>query len=117
LYLVGLVTMSYPVISMHKYISRDFQLHCAEHKTINAFEAGVPLEVAHIRTQSTLHPRCGTGFLLAVMIVSVFVFSLVGRPALVWLILSRLLLVPVIAMVAYECIRFLGRHRRNPIVK
>jgi uncharacterized protein YqhQ len=114
---IGLLIVYLYAISLTKDIRRVFQYHGAEHKTINAFEAGVPLEVAHIRGQSTLHPRCGTGFLLAVMIVSVFVFSLVGRPALVWLLLSRLLLIPVIAMVAYECIRFLGRHRRNPIVK
>ncbi len=105
------------VISLAPDIRRVFQYHGAEHKTINTYEAGLPLDIAHIRTQSTLHPRCGTGFLVAVMVLSVFVFTLAGRPALPLLILSRLLLVPVIAMLAYEGIRFAGRHRHNPIVR
>lgn len=105
------------VISLAPDIRRVFQYHGAEHKTINAYEAGLALDVEHVRTQSTLHPRCGTGFLLAVMVISVFVFSFIGRPALIWLVLSRLALIPVIAMLAYEFIRFAGRHRTNPVVR
>src|SRR5439155_476815 len=75
------------------------------------------LAVPTVRTQSTLHPRCGTGFLLAVMVVSAFVFGLVGRPALPLLLLSRIVLIPLIAMLAYEFIRFAGRHRNHPVVK
>ncbi|HYM49799.1 MAG TPA: DUF1385 domain-containing protein [Candidatus Limnocylindrales bacterium] len=104
-------------ISLAPDVRRVFQYHGAEHKTINAFENGLTLDVPNIRTQSMLHPRCGTGFLLAVMVVSVFVFSLAGRPSLILLILSRLLLIPVIASVAYEGIRFAGRHRYNPVIK
>jgi uncharacterized protein YqhQ len=104
-------------ISFKAEIARLFAYHGAEHKTINAFEAGLPLDVPNIRTQSTLHPRCGTGFLLAVMVVSAFVFGLVGRPALPVLLLSRLVLIPLIAMLAYEFIRFAGRNRNNPVVK
>jgi len=114
---IGLLLGYLYVISLFPDIRRVFQYHGAEHKTINAYEAGLTLDVEQIRTQSTLHPRCGTGFLLAVMIVSVFVFSIVGRPALIWLLLSRLALIPVIAMLAYEGIRFAGRHRTNPVVK
>lgn len=104
-------------ISFKAEIARLFAYHGAEHKTINTFEAGLPLDVASVKTQSTLHPRCGTGFLLAVMVVSAFVFGLVGRPALPLLLASRIVLIPVIAMLAYEFIRFAGRHRANPVVK
>jgi uncharacterized protein YqhQ len=114
---IGLLLGYLYVISLNTEVRKVFQYHGAEHKTINAYEADLPLDVANVRTQSTLHPRCGTGFLLAVMVVSVFVFSLVGRPGILLLILSRLLLVPVIAMIAYEGIRFAGRHRYNSVVK
>jgi len=105
------------LISFKSEIARLFAYHGAEHKTINAYEAGLPLDVPNIRTQSTLHPRCGTGFLLAVMVVSAFVFGFVGRPALPLLLLSRIVLIPLIAMLAYEFIRFAGRHRNNSVVK
>ncbi|MDQ6709527.1 MAG: DUF1385 domain-containing protein, partial [Candidatus Dormibacteraeota bacterium] len=114
---IGLLLAYLYAISFKKEIARLFAYHGAEHKTINAFEAGVPLDVANVRTQSTLHPRCGTGFLLAVMVVSAFVFGLVGRPALPVLLLSRLVLIPLIAMLAYEFIRFAGRNRNNSVVK
>jgi uncharacterized protein YqhQ len=114
---IGLLLAYLYAISFKAEIARLFAYHGAEHKTINAFEAGLPLDVANIRTQSTLHPRCGTGFLLAVMVVSAFVFGLVGRPALPLLLLSRLVLIPLIAMLAYEFIRFAGRNRNNPVVK
>jgi len=114
---IGLLLLYLYAISLAPDIRRVFQYHGAEHKTINTYEAGLPLDVDHIRPQSTLHPRCGTGFLVAVMIVSVFVFSLVGRPGVIWLVLSRLSLVPVVAMLAYEFIRFAGRHRGNPVVR
>jgi uncharacterized protein YqhQ len=114
---IGLLLLYLYAISFQSQIRRLFAYHGAEHKTINAYEAGLPLDVPNVRTQSTLHPRCGTGFLLAVMVVAAFVFGLVGRPALPLLLASRLLLVPVIAMLAYEFIRFAGRHRNNPVMK
>jgi uncharacterized protein YqhQ len=114
---IALLLLYLYAISFKAEIARLFAYHGAEHKTINAFEAGLPLDVPSVRTQSTLHPRCGTGFLLAVMVVSAFVFGLVGRPALPILLLSRLVLIPLIAMLAYEFIRFAGRNRRNPVVK
>lgn len=114
---IGLLLAYLYAISFKAEIARLFAYHGAEHKTINAFEAGLPLDVPNIRTQSTLHPRCGTGFLLAVMVVSAFIFGLVGRPALPVLLLSRLVLIPVIAMLAYEFIRFAGRNRNNPVVR
>ena len=114
---IGLLLLYLYAISFKSEIARLFAYHGAEHKTINAFEAGLPLDVPNVRTQSTLHPRCGTGFLLAVMVVSAFVFGFVGRPALPILLLSRLVLIPLIAMLAYEFIRFAGRNRNNPVVK
>ncbi len=97
-------------ISMMKDIQRIFQYHGAEHKTIYTYEAGLPLEVANVRGFSTLHPRCGTNFLMIVMIISMFVFTFLGWPNLVERILSRIILMPVIAGVSYEIIRYAGQH-------
>ncbi len=98
-------------------IQRVFAYHGAEHKTINAYEAGADLTVAQVRRFSTLHPRCGTGFLLVVMVISIFVFSLIGKPPL-WLgIISRVALIPVIAGLSYEFIRFsAARYGRNRLM-
>lgn len=98
-------------ISMMKDIQRVFQYHGAEHKTIHAYEAGVPLTVENVRTFSTLHPRCGTNFLLIVMVVSIIVFAFLGWPDLTTRILSRIVLMPVVAGIAYEIIRFAGRSK------
>ncbi len=98
-------------------IRRVFAYHGAEHKTINAYEVGLPLDVESVQSCTTLHPRCGTGFLLIVVVLSVFVFSLLGRPWLPIRILSRVLLVPVIAMLAYEFIKFSAAHLDNPLVR
>jgi hypothetical protein len=98
-------------------IRRVFAYHGAEHMTVKAHEAGDPLEIGPIRKYSTAHPRCGTAFLLVVMVMAIFVFALLGRPPLVWLILSRVVLLPVIAALAYEIIRFSGAHQGNPLVR
>ncbi len=86
-------------------IQRVFGYHGAEHKAINALESGHPLDVEHVRQASRVHTRCGTGFLLLVMVVSIFVFALVGSPVLPLKILSRIVLVPVVAGIAYELMR------------
>ena len=96
-------------ISRMKDIQRVFQYHGAEHKTINAYEAGVPLEVARVQTFGTIHPRCGTNFLLIVMVVSIFMFAFLGWPDLWLRIVSRIVLLPLIAGIAYEIIRYAGR--------
>lgn len=96
-------------ISVMKDIRRVFAYHGAEHKTIHAYEAGVPLDVEHVRPFSTLHPRCGTNFLLIVMLVSVFVFAFLGWPDLWLRIASRVALLPLIAGIGYEVIRYAGR--------
>jgi uncharacterized protein YqhQ len=96
-------------ISRMKDIQRVFEYHGAEHKTIHAYEAEVPLDVEHVRTYSTLHPRCGTNFLLIVMIVSIIMFAFLGWPDLWLRIVSRVVLMPVVAGIAYEIIRFAGK--------
>ncbi|MFN8378617.1 MAG: DUF1385 domain-containing protein [Anaerolineae bacterium] len=98
-------------------VKRLFGYHGAEHKTINAYEAGADLVPEVVQNYPIEHPRCGTAFLLTVAVVSVFVFSFLGRPDFFWLLLSRVLLVPVIAGIAYEFIRFTANHMENPIIK
>jgi uncharacterized protein YqhQ len=98
-------------------IKRFFLYHGAEHKTINAFEDGVPLEVESIRRYSTSHRRCGTSFLLVVLVLSIFVFALLGRPDMLTRFASRILLVPLIASVAYEFIKLAANHPDNPILR
>lgn len=104
-------------IGRSKEISRVFAYHGAEHKTINAYEDSVEITVSNVKAYPLAHPRCGTSFLLTLVIFSILVFSLLG-PLPFWLkILSRILLVPVIAMFAYEIIRFMGDHLDNPIIR
>lgn len=100
-------------ISRIKDIQRVFEYHGAEHKTIHAYEAGVALTVENVQKYSTLHPRCGTAFLLIVMVVSVLMFAFLGWPDLWLRIASRILLLPVVAGVSYEIIRFAGRSRNK----
>jgi uncharacterized protein YqhQ len=104
------------LLSMLPSLRRVFQYHAAEHKAINAYEAGEDLTPEVTQRYSLIHPRCGTAFLLWVMVISVFVYALLGRPAWYWLILSRILLLPLIAGIAYEVIRFAGKHSGNRIV-
>ncbi len=101
------------LISLLPDLRRVFQYHGAEHKTINALEANAELTPANVQRFSLLHPRCGTAFLLWVMVIAIFVFAFVGRPVWYWLIASRILLLPVIAGLAYEVIRYAGAHRDN----
>ena len=101
------------VISLLPDLRRVFQYHAAEHKAINAYEAGEELEPAIVQRYSLIHPRCGTAFLLWVMVIAIFVFAFFGRPDWYWLIATRILLLPVIAGIAYELIRFAGKHTDN----
>jgi len=113
----GLLVGYLALISRMEDIRRVFAYHGAEHKTIHAHEQGLPLDVEHIRPQPLEHIRCGTGFLLIVVLISVIMFSLLGRPSLFWLISSRVLLVPVIAAIGFEVIRFGARHVDKTIVR
>ena len=104
------------VISFVPDLRRVFQYHAAEHKAINAYEAGDELNPEAVQRHSQIHPRCGTAFLLWVMVIAIFVFAFFGRPVWYWLIATRILLLPVIAGLAYELIRFAGKHQGNTIL-
>src|SRR6266550_4815094 len=113
---VGIFIAYLTLISLFPDLRRVFQYHAAEHKAINAYEAGEDLEPEKVQRFSLIHPRCGTAFLLWVMVIAVFVFAFFGRPHWYWLIATRILLLPVIAGIAYELIRFAGKHQRNRIL-
>jgi uncharacterized protein YqhQ len=98
-------------------IRRVFGYHGAEHKTINTYEAGDELTVEAVGRHSLVHPRCGTAFLLVVMVVSILVFSVLGRPPLLLRILSRVVLIPVIAGIAYEFIKFSAAHQEHWLMR
>ena len=104
------------LISLFPDLRRVFQYHAAEHKAINAYEAGEELKPEIVQRYSLIHPRCGTAFLLWVMVIAIFVFAFFGRPHWYWLIATRILLLPVIAGIAYELIRFAGKHQDNRVL-
>jgi uncharacterized protein YqhQ len=104
------------LISLFPDLRRVFQYHAAEHKAINAYEDGGELEPQTVQRYSQIHPRCGTAFLLWVMVIAIFVFAFFGRPVWYWLIATRILLLPVIAGIAYELIRFAGKHQDNAVL-
>jgi uncharacterized protein YqhQ len=97
-------------------IARVFAYHGAEHKTINAFEAGAELTPEVVSQYSVEHPRCGTAFILTLIVLSIFVFSLLGPMSGIWRYVSRLLLILPLASLSYELIRWSSNHRNNPLV-
>jgi uncharacterized protein YqhQ len=105
------------LLSRIRDLRRVFEYHGAEHKTISCFEAGLPLTPANAQRFSRLHPRCGTSFLLLVMIVAIFVFAPIGLPAWYWLVATRILGVPLIAGISFELIKFAGRNRSRGWVR
>lgn len=98
-------------------IKRTFAYHGAEHAVVNAYEAGVPIELEAVRGHSKEHVRCGTSFMFVVMVISILVFALVGLHSAWLMALSRIVLIPVIASLSYEIIYFGGRHTGNPLVR
>jgi uncharacterized protein YqhQ len=98
-------------------LRRVFEYHGAEHKTISCFEAGDELVPAKAKSYSRLHPRCGTSFLLIVMVLAIFVFAPIGLPAWYWLLASRILGIPLIAGLSYEVIKWAGKHRNQRWVR
>jgi len=98
-------------------IKRTFAYHGAEHKTIHAYEDGAELETQAIRRYGTAHARCGTAFLLAVLVIAILVFALIGRHTLWLMVLSRVLLLPVIAALGYEATQFGARHMNNGFIR
>ena len=113
---VGIFLLYLFLISLLPDLRRVFQYHAAEHKAINAYESGAELTPENVQKFSLIHPRCGTAFLLWVMVIGIFVFAFVGQPGWFWLIASRILLLPVIAGIAYELIRFAGKHQDNVVL-
>ncbi|MEX2183733.1 MAG: DUF1385 domain-containing protein [Chloroflexota bacterium] len=114
---VGIFLGYLTLVSRTPDIHRVFQYHGAEHMTIHALENGDPLTVDEVRKYPTAHHRCGTEFLVVLVMLSIFTFSLVGRQEPLVMIGSRLALIPVLAAVGYEILRLGARHRRNPIIK
>jgi len=105
------------LITLVPDIKRVFAYHGAEHKAVNAYEAGAPLEVEAVSKHSTAHVRCGTSFLFAVLIISIVVFALIGLHSPWLMVLSRIVLIPVIAALGYEVIYFGARHIDNILVR
>jgi uncharacterized protein YqhQ len=105
------------LLSRVRDLRRVFEYHGAEHKTISCFESGMPLTPANAERFSRLHPRCGTTFLLVVMVIAIFVFAPIGLPAWYWLLLTRVLGVPVIAGLSFELIKLSGKYRSRRWVR
>src|SRR5215211_1633131 len=101
------------LISRMRDLQRVFEYHGAEHKTISCYEAGLDLTPENAKRFSRLHPRCGTSFLLIVMIVAIFVFAPLGTPDWYWLFASRIIGIPIVAGLAFEVIKWFGRNRRK----
>lgn len=114
--LAGIILYIWGIGKM-KDIERVYAYHGAEHKTINAFEAGANLTPDIVKQYSLEHPRCGTSFLLTLVVFSIIVFALVGSLPTVWHILSRVILIPVLSMFAYEYIRFAANHMDQPLIR
>ena len=114
---VGIFLLYLAMVNLLPDLRKVFAYHGAEHKTINAYEDGAPLEIAAIRPYSTSHTRCGTAFLLFVMVIAIGVFALVGHPAMWLLVLSRIVLVPFIAGISYEATQYAARHDENILVR
>jgi uncharacterized protein YqhQ len=117
LFRVGLFVAYLWLIGKTKDIHRVFEYHGAEHKTIAAFEHGDPLDPEHVDRYSTVHVRCGTNFLIIVMIITIFVFTLFGTPGFWWRIASRVIAIPLIAGVAYEALRLGARHGSSLVMR
>lgn len=113
---LGILIVYISLIGQMEDVRRLFGYHGAEHKTINAYEAGDDLTPEIVMKYPIEHPRCGTAFLLTVVFVSVFVFSMLGRPPFFWLIVSRIVLIPVIAGIAYELLKWSAANIDKPWV-
>ena len=114
---IGIFVAYLKLMSLIPDIRRVFAYHGAEHKVVNAYEAAVPLDVESVKRYSTAHARCGTAFLFIVLIVAIFVFALVPQPTLWIRILSRIALIPVIAVISYEIMKFGAGHSKNRAVR
>jgi len=113
---IGFFLIYILLVSQVKDIKRIWQYHGAEHKTIQAYENDEELKPEIVRKYSTMHVRCGTSFLLIVMIVAILIFALLGKQLMIWRIISRILLIPVIAGISYELIRLAGKFSKYKVV-
>ena len=113
---IGLFLGYILIVSQLKDIKRIFQYHGAEHKTIQAYEQGEAIKLENVKKHTTVHVRCGTSFLLIVMVVAIVIFALLGRPPLLLRILYRVLLIPVVAGISYELIKLAGKFSKYKIV-
>ncbi len=114
---IGIFIAYLKLIGLIPDIKKVFAYHGAEHKVVNAYEAGIPLEVEAVKNYSTAHARCGTAFIFIVLIIAIFVFALLGRPTIWISIVSRIVLIPVIAIIGYEILKFGAGHSENKIVR
>ena len=114
---IAILLIYLKIISLMPDIKRVFTYHGAEHKTVNAYEAGMPMEVESIQKYGTAHARCGTSFLFTVLIIAIIVFSFLGHDILWLMIVSRIVLIPVIMGLGYEFIRFGAKHTNNWLMK
>jgi uncharacterized protein YqhQ len=118
---ISLLVLYLLLIGLSSELRRVFQYHAAEHKAINAYEAGAPLEPEEVQRHSLIHMRCGTAFLLWVMVIAILVFSalgeVVGHLPWMWLVVSRIVALPLIAGLAYEVIRLAARYERFRAVR
>lgn len=114
---LGVFLLYVVLIGRMQDIKRVFQYHGAEHKVINAYEAGEELTPKRVQSYSTFHPRCGTSFLLIVLVLSIFLFALLGEQVLWWRITSRILLLPVLAGISYEALKLSARYADNFLCK
>lgn len=113
---IGFFLIYILLVSQIKDIKRIFQYHGAEHKTIQAYENDEELKPEIVRKYSTIHVRCGTSFLIIVMIVAILIFALLGKQPMIWRIISRILLLPVIAGISYELIKLAGKFSKYKVV-
>jgi uncharacterized protein YqhQ len=114
---IGIFIAYLKLIGLMPDIKKVFAYHGAEHKVVNAYEAGIPLEVEAVKNYSTAHARCGTAFIFVVLIIAIFVFALLGRPTLWISIVSRVVLIPVIAVIGYEIMKLGAAHINNRVVR
>lgn len=114
---MGVFLLYVVLIGRMQDIKRVFQYHGAEHKVINAYEAGQELTVEKVQRFSTFHPRCGTSFLLIVLVLSIFLFAMLGQQVLWWRITSRILLLPVLAGVSYEVLKLSAKYAGNALCR
>jgi len=114
---LGIFVAYLKLITLAPDVKRVYAYHGAEHKVVNAYEAGVPLEVEAVKKYTTAHVRCGTSFIFVVLLIAIIVFALIGRPSLGVMVVSRVVFIPLIAGLGYEATYFGARHTKSRAVR